>query len=183
MVAGALARHHAAGCPTFAPWRAAARCGWRIAKKRWPSRAKTAAAGRLPGPQRAADPAADRRARTVPLRSGLAGGLWVPGDGIVYAPNVARWLVADAGDHSPACATARRRLPNHRYSSPAANGYRRGPSWGLRPQRQRAVSRKLAAAKKGQLAITDRYGPRVHHQLVESGLRRQRLRRRHLGGL
>ena len=33
------------------------------------------------------------------LRSGLAGGLWVPGDGIVYAPNVARWLVADAGDH------------------------------------------------------------------------------------
>ncbi len=33
------------------------------------------------------------------LRSGLAGGLWVPGDGIVYAPNVARWLMADAGDH------------------------------------------------------------------------------------
>ena len=33
------------------------------------------------------------------LRGGLAGGLWVPGDGIVYAPNVARWLMADAGDH------------------------------------------------------------------------------------
>ena len=33
------------------------------------------------------------------LRGGLAGGLWVPGDGIVYAPNVARWLIADAGDH------------------------------------------------------------------------------------
>lgn len=28
---------------------------------------------------------------------------------------------------------------------------------------------KLAAAKKGQLAITDRYGPLLHHQLVELG--------------
>lgn len=33
------------------------------------------------------------------LRGGLAGGLWVPGDGIVYAPNVARWLITDAGNH------------------------------------------------------------------------------------
>ncbi len=32
---------------------------------------------------------------------------------------------------------------------------------------QRAVSRKLAATEKGQLAITDRYRPRVQHQLVE----------------
>lgn len=31
------------------------------------------------------------------LRPGLAGGLQVPGDGIVYAPNVARWLQVDAG--------------------------------------------------------------------------------------
>lgn len=33
------------------------------------------------------------------LRAGLQGGLWVPGDGIVYAPEVARWFIADAGDN------------------------------------------------------------------------------------
>ena len=60
------------------------------------------------------------------LRGGLAGGLWVPGDGIVYAPNVARWLVADAGDH-------------------------------------------LTCLRDSAQAITDRYQPRVHHQLVELG--------------
>lgn len=31
------------------------------------------------------------------LRPGLAGGLRVPGDGILYAPQAARWLLADAG--------------------------------------------------------------------------------------
>ncbi|MFS2055899.1 FAD-dependent oxidoreductase, partial [Variovorax sp. CT11-76] len=31
------------------------------------------------------------------LRAGLAGALEVPGDGILYAPNAARWLLADAG--------------------------------------------------------------------------------------
>ncbi|QLJ33749.1 D-amino-acid oxidase, partial [Serratia marcescens] len=31
------------------------------------------------------------------LRHGLAGGLRVPGDGILYAPLAARWLLADGG--------------------------------------------------------------------------------------
>ena len=39
----------------------------------------------------------DRLAAREPLlTAGLAGGLWVPGDGIVYAPNVARWFINDA---------------------------------------------------------------------------------------
>jgi glycine/D-amino acid oxidase-like deaminating enzyme len=36
-------------------------------------------------------------AREPLLTSRLSGGLWVPGDGIVYAPNVARWFIDDAG--------------------------------------------------------------------------------------
>ncbi len=94
--AGAPSRR---GCPTLAPGAAAARCGWRIAKKRWPSRAKKQR--RLAGYQVHSELQTPQQiaGREPLLRSGLAGGLWVPGDGIVYAPNVARWLVADAGDH------------------------------------------------------------------------------------
>lgn len=47
------------------------------------------------------------------LRSGLAGGLRVPGDGIVYAPNVAHWLVADAG---PAVRVIMARLSRWKHS-------------------------------------------------------------------
>ncbi len=88
-----------------------------------------------------------------------------------YAPNIARWLIADAGDHLPARAgIAHRRLTSRRCCSPAANGQAgAGDRGGSRPRSQRAVSRKPAATEKGQLAITDRHRPRVQHQLVELG--------------
>lgn len=104
------------------------------------------------------------------LRSGLAGALKVPGDGIVYAPTTARWLLAQSGDrirveHAEVTAIdgqsvhladgTRRRAPQILL----ANGIRATtlcPDLPIRP-------------KKGHLLITDRYPGTVHHQLVELG--------------
>ncbi|HEI9812609.1 NAD(P)/FAD-dependent oxidoreductase [Serratia marcescens] len=104
------------------------------------------------------------------LRHGLAGGLRVPGDGILYAPLAARWLLADRGAaidvvHGEATALeeeAVRLADGRRLAAPVvvlACGLRANS---LLPQI-------LLHAKKGQLAITDRYPPRVRHQLVELG--------------
>ena len=107
-------------------------------------------------------------AREPHLTRQLAGGLWVPGDGIVYAPNVARWFIEDAGiaplrDGAIAVdapyVTLRSGKRLRARAVVIACGLGAGPllqePW-LRP-------------KKGQLAITDRYGPLLRHQLVELG--------------
>jgi D-hydroxyproline dehydrogenase subunit beta len=105
------------------------------------------------------------------LRKGLAGALEVPGDGILYAPNAARWLLAQAADlvrieHATVAAIqddgtlrladgSRRRAPQ----IVLANGIQATalcPELPIRP-------------KKGHLLITDRYPGTVHHQLVELG--------------
>ncbi|WBL72296.1 NAD(P)/FAD-dependent oxidoreductase [Serratia liquefaciens] len=104
------------------------------------------------------------------LRPGLAGGLRVPGDGIVYAPNVARWLVSDAGSAiriitGEACALEDRAVVL------ASGECLTAPvvvlACGL--QANGLLEQPLLRAKKGQLAITDRYPQRIHHQLVELG--------------
>ncbi|NUU64972.1 FAD-binding oxidoreductase [Enterobacteriaceae bacterium BIT-l23] len=109
-------------------------------------------------------------AREPALGAGLAGGLWVPGDGIVYAPNVARWFIEQAGE----------RLTHITGEVIALEE----PWLQLRDGRRlRAPAILLACAsgankllaeqwlriKKGQLAITDRYPARLSHQLVELG--------------
>jgi len=104
------------------------------------------------------------------LRPGLAGALKVSGDSVVYAPNAARWLLAQAP----------RALSVERAEVTAIEGARvclADGSW-------RSASAVLLAAgmearrlcpdlpirpKKGHLAITDRYPGTVHHQLVELG--------------
>ncbi|GAK26029.1 NAD(P)/FAD-dependent oxidoreductase [Serratia liquefaciens] len=104
------------------------------------------------------------------LRTGLAGGLRVPGDGIVYAPNVARWLVSDAGSAirvmiGEACALEDRGVvlaSGERLTAPVVV-----LACGL--QANGLLEQPLLRAKKGQLAITDRYPQRIHHQLVELG--------------
>ncbi|MBH1919588.1 NAD(P)/FAD-dependent oxidoreductase [Serratia surfactantfaciens] len=104
------------------------------------------------------------------LRPGLAGGLRVPGDGILYAPQAARWLLADAGaaidvvqGEAVALDEQAVRLADGReLAAPVvvlACGLRANV---LLPQ-------PLLHAKKGHLAITDRYPARVRHQLVELG--------------
>jgi glycine/D-amino acid oxidase-like deaminating enzyme len=105
------------------------------------------------------------------LRPGLAGALKVVGDGIVYAPNAARWLLAQGGErvrveHAEVAAIeddGRTRLTDgsHRRAPHVllANGIhaiRLCPELPIRP-------------KKGHLLITDRYPGTVRHQLVELG--------------
>ncbi|MBP1129083.1 glycine/D-amino acid oxidase-like deaminating enzyme [Serratia sp. PL17] len=104
------------------------------------------------------------------LRAGLAGGLRVPGDGIVYAPNVARWLVADAG--SAVRVITGEAIALEAQAVVLAGGERlTAPvvvlASGL--QADRLLEHPLLRAKKGHLAITDRYPRRVRHQLVELG--------------
>ncbi|APW40665.1 D-amino-acid oxidase [Rhodoferax koreense] len=104
------------------------------------------------------------------LRPGLAGALEVTGDGIVYAPNAARWLLGDGGSnihieaaevvaieagHVRLADGTQRRAPQILL----ANGIHATalcPELPIRP-------------KKGHLLITDRYPGTVHHQLVELG--------------
>lgn len=104
------------------------------------------------------------------LRPGLAGGLWVPGDGIVYAPNVARWLQADAGAAIGVIAGEAAMLEDQ--AVVLASGERLAApvvvlACGL--QADRLLAQPLLKAKKGHLAITDRYPRQVRHQLVELG--------------
>lgn len=106
------------------------------------------------------------------LRTGLAGGLKVAGDAAVYAPNVAQWLLGAGATASKvrlrqATVTEldepRVRLSNGTTLTARAvvlaNGVHAATLCPDLPIR----------AKKGQLAITDRYPGRVHHQLVELG--------------
>jgi len=117
----------------------------------------------------------DELVRREPLlRHGLAGALHVPGDGIVYAPAVARWLLDSAGSRVT-CSRARVttldagcvqlddgswRSANHVV---LANGLGANALLG----------QPLLQPKKGQLVITDRYPSMIHHQLVELAYTRQ----------
>lgn len=104
------------------------------------------------------------------LRPGLTGALRVCGDGLIYAPSAAAWLLA----HAPRPITVEQadvvsleadgvRLADGRHLSAGAvvlaagmHSARLCPDLPLRP-------------KKGHLLITDRYPGRVYHQLVELG--------------
>jgi glycine/D-amino acid oxidase-like deaminating enzyme len=105
------------------------------------------------------------------LRAGLAGGLLVPGDSVVYPPAAAEVLLAQAGRHGARviAGTAVGLVPGgvqladgrtlHNDAIVIANGARAielAPELPISP-------------KKGHLAITDRYPGFVRHQLVELG--------------
>jgi glycine/D-amino acid oxidase-like deaminating enzyme len=105
------------------------------------------------------------------LRAGLAGGLLVPGDSVVYPPAAAEALLAQAKQHGGRviAGMAVRLVPGgvelaggsviHSESIVIANGARAvelAPELPISP-------------KKGHLAITDRYPGVVRHQLVELG--------------
>ena len=104
------------------------------------------------------------------LRPGLHGALRVCGDGMVYAPSAAEWLLGHAA--RPIRVEARRafRIDGRRVHCEDGSVHEGGavllaagihatqfcPELPLRP-------------KKGHLAITDRGSATVHHQLVELG--------------
>lgn len=105
-----------------------------------------------------------------PLLRKLAGGLWVPGDGILYAPNVARWFMENAGNRLRVVHGQVSRIEeplvvlqnNSKFTAAAilvACGY----------AANNLLDFPWLRAKKGLLAITDRYPPKIHHQLLELG--------------
>lgn len=105
------------------------------------------------------------------LRPGLAGGLRVPGDSVVYPPRSAAWLLAQA---HRAGATLRRA----RVAGLVPGGVVLAGGGVLRAEAV-VVAAGMAARdllpdlplrpKKGHLVITDRYPGFVRHQLVELG--------------
>jgi glycine/D-amino acid oxidase-like deaminating enzyme len=102
------------------------------------------------------------------LRAGLSGGLLVPGDGTVYAPNAATWLLGLLPDKVQVQRGLVTRIDGNtvlledgrRLSAPQlllATGLQATqlvPGLPMRP-------------KKGHLVITDRYPGALRHQLVE----------------
>ncbi|GLK87806.1 NAD(P)/FAD-dependent oxidoreductase [Pseudomonas turukhanskensis] len=103
------------------------------------------------------------------LRPGLVGGLHVSGDGIVYAPNVARWLLAQQPQrirqqHAQVSEVSgnRVRLCSGEWLSAEVVVLATGSARELCPELP-------IRPKKGHLLITDRYPTRLRHQLVELG--------------
>jgi glycine/D-amino acid oxidase-like deaminating enzyme len=105
------------------------------------------------------------------LRPGLAGGLLVPGDGVVYQPRATLWLLEQA---RAAGATVRDGCKVDRIGAHAAH-------CGDEVLRAEVILNAAGAdaprltpelpivPRKGHLAITDRYPGFVRHQLVELG--------------
>lgn len=113
------------------------------------------------------DASALRKAEPA-LRDGLAGALEVPGDGLVYAPAAAAWLLRRSGarheraqvvalDGDAVCLAdgSRRRAP-HRLLACGLHAPALCADIALQP-------------KKGHLLITERHPGTVRHQLVELG--------------
>ncbi|EJO52659.1 FAD dependent oxidoreductase [Burkholderia multivorans ATCC BAA-247] len=102
------------------------------------------------------------------LRPGLGGALKIPGDGILYAPVTANWLL----QRGPGIVLRRDRAVG-------VDGARVTLASGDVLRAQHVVANGVAARtllpelplrpKKGHLLITDRYPGRVAHQLVELG--------------
>lgn len=105
------------------------------------------------------------------LRPGLAGGMLVPGDGVVYPPALARWLADDA---RAAGASVLEHQPVERLDG------RSVVTGGGRLEAAIVVNATGAAApvltpglpivpRRGHLAITDRYPGFCRHQVLELG--------------
>ena len=108
------------------------------------------------------------REREPELREGLAGGLLIKGDGILYAPAAARWMLEQAD-------ISQRRA---RVSEIDGNRVRLEDGQWLRAEAVVLANGIQASElcpelpiepKKGHLLITDRYPAKVTHTLVELG--------------
>jgi len=106
------------------------------------------------------------------LRKGMAGGLLVPEDGVLYPPCAARFLIEQAQAlgatvqlGAPAAqigdGRVRRADGSEMFAGIIVNA---AGAWA--PELTRGISVKK---RKGHLVITDRYPGLVHHQLVELG--------------
>ncbi|HET9294737.1 MAG TPA: FAD-dependent oxidoreductase [Gemmatimonadales bacterium] len=105
------------------------------------------------------------------LRSGLAGGLRVPGDGVVYPPALTRWLLDGA---CRAGAEVRQNVTVERITPGAVDASGGRIACGLVVNAAGAAAPRLTPGlpivpRKGHLVITDRYPGLCRHQIVELG--------------
>ena len=104
------------------------------------------------------------------LRKGLAGGLLVPGDGVLYPPAAAAYYLAEAQRLGAKLYTSRA-VSTSRFVVVLADGSRLGGEYIVLASG--AACDLLPAMpvrkRKGHLVITDRYPAFVQHQLVELG--------------
>ena len=107
------------------------------------------------------------------LRGGLAGGLCVPGDGVVYPPCAARYFLErakQAGAEIQLGTNVRDLLPEGGVALADGSKISAGRSVNAAGPWSPALSPGLPVRKrKGHLVITDRYPGFVHHQIVELG--------------
>jgi len=106
------------------------------------------------------------------LRPGLAGGLLVPGDFVVYAPCVARYLVEEAKKRGARVLAGQRvaAIGDGRIALSDGSSL----SAGLVVNAAGTAARDLVSGldiqpRKGHLLITDRYPGFIRHQLIELG--------------
>jgi glycine/D-amino acid oxidase-like deaminating enzyme len=103
------------------------------------------------------------------LRQGLAGGLLVPDDGVLYAPCAAQWLLESSGA-TLRMGTAVTALTSDGVTLNDGARISAGVVVCAAGNRTNTLVPGLAIRpRKGHLAITDRYPAFVHHQLVELG--------------
>ena len=106
------------------------------------------------------------------LRKGLAGGLLVPDDGVLYPPCAARFLIerAQAGGATVHLGCPVSRIGNGRVRLNDGRELSAGAIINAAGNGASSLTPGLAIKKrKGHLVITDRYPGFVRHQLVESG--------------
>lgn len=106
------------------------------------------------------------------LRNGLAGGLLVPGDGVVYAPTVAQWFVDRAVGRGARLHVGKRVTTVRGDGVTLADGSTIPAGMVVNAAGTWATG--LTAGidvrpRKGHLVITDRYPEFVRHQLIELG--------------
>ncbi|MDT8066661.1 MAG: FAD-dependent oxidoreductase [Terriglobia bacterium] len=103
------------------------------------------------------------------LRAGLAGGLLVPGDAVLYPPTAAAFLLRNAGCDlwvGKAVARLERGRVILQDGSEILAGTVVNATGSVAPELTPGLA---VAPRKGHLVITDRYPGFLHHQLVELG--------------
>jgi len=110
-------------------------------------------------------------ARAEPnLRPGLAGGLRVPGDCVVYPPCVARWLIERAQEHGAQVrlGVAATELTDKGVRLSDGSFLSAGLTVNAAGTDATSLSPRLQLEpRKGHLVVTDRYPGFVNHQLIE----------------
>ena len=106
------------------------------------------------------------------LRGGLAGGLLVSADGVVYPPVVARWLLEQAKTRGATCyvGLAALSISDHAVTLIDGTIIQAAATVNAMGVWSPSLTPGLSVQKrKGHLVITDRYPDHVRHQLVELG--------------